>query len=56
MVREAFLPDQSSLRVRRLAKPIRKPAFDQLQRSFERDICGGREQQMQMIGHNRTHA
>jgi hypothetical protein len=35
MVGEAFLPDQSSLRVRGLAESIRKAAFDQLHRSFD---------------------
>src|SRR5947209_16050788 len=49
MVREALLPYESSLC---LAEPVRKSAFDQLQRAFERNVRSGREEKVQMIGHD----
>src|SRR5205814_9389403 len=54
MVCEAFLPDQSSLCVRGhvLANPIGESTLNQLHGTFKRDIRGGREEQMQMIGHD----
>jgi hypothetical protein len=49
MVREALLPYESSLC---LTEPERKPAFDQLQRAFKRNFRSGREEKVQMIGHD----
>src|SRR5439155_9234299 len=49
MVCEALLPYGSSLC---LTEPIRKPAFDQLQGAFKRNVRFGCEEKVQMIGHD----
>ena len=54
VIREALLPDDS-LRYGKqasLSQAIRKPAFNQLHSAFEIDIEGGREEKMQVIGHD----
>src|SRR5437899_4893001 len=48
MVRETLLPYRPML----LAEPIRESTLDHLQRTLKRNILRGREQQMQMVGHD----
>src|SRR5437762_12236284 len=52
MVRETLLPYRPIL----LAEPIRESTLDHLQRTLKRNILRGREQQMQMVGHDETNS
>jgi len=51
MIRKALLPNRE-IQIEFFFHPIGKPAFDELDRLFQRDFMGRSNQQMEMVGHN----
>ena len=51
MIRKALFPD-FEIQIEFFFHTVREPAFDELDRLFQRDLMGRSDEQMEMVGHN----